>query len=241
MVSMMKRQSGFRGRRFAGIDSSDYDEEFDSKSFADGFSKRIRSAVEKYVSGFRVAEANATKGGVQFRIPCLSFAAGASDGSASYADGMYEADFRISVGSDASDGTAVVFSLVTSVYGSSSAGVWHDSSTYSVHVTSISGERVGIRMAGRGFVLSSIGGIGIEKFATGEAVIDEFGASGADGDPAEISKENLAYISECLSAIADRIGQKLLNWEKNNRVAETIAGELERSVSDYDRKRRGEK
>lgn len=224
--------------RTAGVVSSDYDEEFDAKSFAAGFAGKIANAVSAAISGFAVKGVSYSGNvkGCTSMVPAIQLME-LDNVTAEYVDGRYLASFTMRYRQSMDDKNALVFEMKTVVSEGGNV-IWEDISSYTVHVTSVSGEMVELRKFRNGFALQAIGGQDIGEFLVGNWIIDEFGIQKALKDStnrAEIVRDNREFLKGCLGKMATTIGQKLANWEKNNNVVATIQGDMERQISDHER------
>lgn len=228
--------------RVAGLASSDYDDEFDAKSFAEGFAAKADKAFHDYVGAFAVmgAHCKGPDGDCKLPVPTLMVAPTGAPVLYKYSDGKYTAVFALSYGGGVDDKSAVMFSACVSVKCASDAGddeFWSDCYSYTFHVTSISGEPVSLRRRRRSFCVDAIAGRPICDYLDGKLVIDEFGVGKAaqDADPAAIGKANFIFLKDSFEKTKEKLANTLLDWEKKNSVVSTMAKDVERVISDHDR------
>ena len=222
--------------RKAGIDSSDYDEPFDAKAFADGFSGKIRRVFGDYVNGFAVKNFRLQGGQA---CPAVVFTEDVDGGlSYDYRDRLWRAVVFVSHDPNSKDPGALKFKLRTCVI-YDQAIIWDDTSTYTFHVVSVSGEEASIIKNENGFRFWQISGRNIEKYLDGEYVIDEYGTSETpiEMETENIVKENYDFLVTKCQQICKTIQDRLTSWEKDKDIAHLVAVHIEQMVNDFESNR----
>ena len=217
----------------AGICSSDVDDEFDSRSFTDGFAGKMKKKVGEWVDGIHAGDAIVNDA----RVPYIFFP---DKYSGEFTDGNYVAMFSIEYSPNCeNDGFQfVVCAELTTNDIENPQRLWDDKSCYTMHLKSFSGERAVLDKRSNAFTVGNIGDWSVLSLLNGDGVIDEYGVD-AVGDDAEkgdmdIAKANKEFMSEEFGKIADGIRKKILAWLDSHKVIGGLSFDMGTTVNQHE-------
>ena len=218
----------------AGICSSDEDDEFDSRAFADGFAGKMKKKVGEYIDG--IHSGDAMNGEV--RVPYVFFP---ENYSGEFTDGKYTGKFELSYNPNCEDdGFQFCVGASLCIDGDQHNEIlWSDKSCYTMHVKSFSGEHAVLNKNVNAFTIGNIGDYSIMTLLNGEGVIDEYGVDKADEEKKdEIAKANYEFLSDEFKKIADGIKKKIAGWLEDSKVVGSICCDIGDEVSQHERDRK---
>lgn len=221
----------------AGICSSDSDDRFDSRTFSDGFTGKLKKKIGEYVDGIHAGDVMSN----EIRVPHVFFP---ENYSGEFTDGNYIGKFGIAYINNCEDNGEFQFCINASLVDAGKQeprAIWSDKYCYSMHVKSFSGERVVLSKSPNAFTVSNIGDYSIMTLLKGEAIIDEYGVDMPDKDAqaSDVANENHEFLLKEFGIVADDIRKKIVAWIDDNKIMSVISSDVNDEVSQNERNRKG--
>lgn len=221
----------------AGICSSDNDDRFDSRTFSDGFTGKLKKKISEYVDSIHAGDAMSN----DIRVPYVFFP---ENYSGEFTDGNYIGKFSIAHINNCEDNNEIQFCINASLVDAGKTepqAIWSDKYSYSMHVKSFSGERVVLSKSSNAFTVSNIGDYSIMTLLKGEAIIDEYGVDvpAKEAKAGDVANENHEFLFNEFGIVAEDIKKKIAVWIDDNKIVSVISSDVNDEIGQNERNRKG--